>query len=407
MRLSIFLFLSVAFPLYIHAQDTTNLVRNPSFEEFSPYTSCMRYRDMTESPIAHWKSANFFIKKFSALRLQYDGVLNRCPKATEKMKAVARQQIDGKAYVQLHMKSPIFGRAPGRGPARKLTKYYAKTYLYTELKKKLSPNKRYDLRFKIRRAFLPLEDSIEYRMDRIGFSFTHEEPIIDPKFYYRETITSFSDTLSWYPLSDPVPIDSGFLLYTDTVTFKSLNEYWAEGRIIFMSDSNYTFLSVGQIYSGVRGIYKPTKDDPYRMINSVMSYGIDDIRLTKYDPTPPKPEKVLKELALQIQFETASATLTPEAQQALEKSVSYLKTIFSETSSLKIEGHTDNVGNASANLALSRSRAEAIKAFLVERGIPESQIQTQGYGDQQPIADNTTEAGRAQNRRVELTFTTK
>ncbi|MEM6299903.1 MAG: OmpA family protein [Bacteroidota bacterium] len=66
-----------------------------------------------------------------------------------------------------------------------------------------------------------------------------------------------------------------------------------------------------------------------------------------------------------------------------------------------------HVGNASANLALSRSRAEAIKSFFVERGIPESQIQTQGYGDQQPIADNTTEAGRAQNRRVELTFTTK
>ena len=70
---------------------------------------------------------------------------------------------------------------------------------------------------------------------------------------------------------------------------------------------------------------------------------------------------------------------------------------------LTIEGHTDNVGNAAANRALSEQRAAAVKAYLVEKhGIDAGRLQTAGFGDAKPAAPNATPEGRQQNRRVEL-----
>jgi outer membrane protein OmpA-like peptidoglycan-associated protein len=69
---------------------------------------------------------------------------------------------------------------------------------------------------------------------------------------------------------------------------------------------------------------------------------------------------------------------------------------------ISIEGHTDNKGNPVFNLKLSAKRAEAVKKYLVKKGIAESRIAAQGFGDAKPIATNVTPAGRAKNRRVEL-----
>jgi outer membrane protein OmpA-like peptidoglycan-associated protein len=69
---------------------------------------------------------------------------------------------------------------------------------------------------------------------------------------------------------------------------------------------------------------------------------------------------------------------------------------------LDIEGHTDNKGNADLNLKLSQQRADACKAYLVQKGISDSRIESTGFGDMKPIADNETEEGRAKNRRTEF-----
>ena len=69
---------------------------------------------------------------------------------------------------------------------------------------------------------------------------------------------------------------------------------------------------------------------------------------------------------------------------------------------LSLVGHTDNVGNSQENLTLSINRAEAVKKYLVNKGIDPKFIITEGKGDTMPIADNKTAAGRQKNRRVEM-----
>ena len=72
--------------------------------------------------------------------------------------------------------------------------------------------------------------------------------------------------------------------------------------------------------------------------------------------------------------------------------------------SLSIDGHTDNVGSDELNQKLSDNRAAAVKSYLVSKGIDASRITSSGHGETMPIADNTTAAGRQQNRRSEMTL---
>lgn len=105
----------------------------------------------------------------------------------------------------------------------------------------------------------------------------------------------------------------------------------------------------------------------------------------------------------QINFNTGRATLRPEATDILNQIYNLL--IQAEDSKIEIVGHTDNVGNVEANIALSRARAEAVKTFLMQKGIPGNRFQRlDGKGSEEPVADNDTESGRAKNRRVELTL---
>ena len=69
---------------------------------------------------------------------------------------------------------------------------------------------------------------------------------------------------------------------------------------------------------------------------------------------------------------------------------------------LEIAGHTDSVGDATVNLRLSQRRADAVRKYLVKRGVAAEQIEAQGYGESQPVADNTTVKGREANRRIEF-----
>ncbi len=69
---------------------------------------------------------------------------------------------------------------------------------------------------------------------------------------------------------------------------------------------------------------------------------------------------------------------------------------------IEISGHTDNTGSAATNTRLSQARADAVRTYLASKGVSPDRMVTRGYGPTQPVAPNTTAAGRAQNRRVEL-----
>ncbi|MBL8921721.1 MAG: OmpA family protein [Myxococcaceae bacterium] len=106
------------------------------------------------------------------------------------------------------------------------------------------------------------------------------------------------------------------------------------------------------------------------------------------------------ELKGTIQFKTASATLQPSATPLLKQVAATLKA--AATLSIEIQGHTDDVGNAVKNIALSKRRAETIRAFLVKAGVPANRLVATGFGPTRPLASNKTAAGREQNRRVEF-----
>ena len=104
-------------------------------------------------------------------------------------------------------------------------------------------------------------------------------------------------------------------------------------------------------------------------------------------------------------FDTGSATLRPASQEQLNN-IAAILTAYPNVS-MKVGGYTDNVGGADRNLQLSRDRANTVVSELVRRGISPGRLGAEGYGEQYPVADNSTEQGRAQNRRVSMRVTQK
>lgn len=103
-------------------------------------------------------------------------------------------------------------------------------------------------------------------------------------------------------------------------------------------------------------------------------------------------------IELNVQFATGKATLQGDATAEIQKVAAFMQQY--PTVNVTIEGHTDNRGNAAVNKRLSQQRADAVKAELVKMGVDAGRLSAVGYGADKPIADNNTEAGRAENRRV-------
>lgn len=122
------------------------------------------------------------------------------------------------------------------------------------------------------------------------------------------------------------------------------------------------------------------------------------------DGCPPKaavfPENK-KELILEgVHFETDKWDITPGSMETLDRVAASLKDWPDVR--VELQGHTDSSGGAAHNLQLSEKRANAVRDYLISKGVAESQVTAKGYGETQPIADNTTKEGKAQNRRTAM-----
>jgi outer membrane protein OmpA-like peptidoglycan-associated protein len=106
----------------------------------------------------------------------------------------------------------------------------------------------------------------------------------------------------------------------------------------------------------------------------------------------------------QVKFKTASAVILPESDNILDLVAKTLKD-HPEIKHVRVEGHTDNQGNAAYNKGLSQQRANSVMTALVKRGIDKKRMEAKGWGQEKPIAPNDTEAGRQDNRRVEFHIT--
>ncbi|MBM3116765.1 OmpA family protein [Jeongeupia naejangsanensis] len=104
-------------------------------------------------------------------------------------------------------------------------------------------------------------------------------------------------------------------------------------------------------------------------------------------------------IAVDVQFDTDSAAIGPQYHASLDKLADDLKASGKHG---EIAGHTDNVGDAAHNKTLSEQRAAAVRDYLIGKGVAADALTAVGYGDSRPIADNSTEEGRHQNRRIEF-----
>ena len=115
-------------------------------------------------------------------------------------------------------------------------------------------------------------------------------------------------------------------------------------------------------------------------------------------PAPPAATKVT--YAADAFFDVNKSVIKPEGKAKMDDLVGKVKDINLEV--IIAVGHTDSDGSDAANQKLSVARAEAVKAYLVSKGIEKNRVYTEGKGEKQPVADNKTAEGRAKNRRVEI-----
>ena len=111
-------------------------------------------------------------------------------------------------------------------------------------------------------------------------------------------------------------------------------------------------------------------------------------------------EKGKKVVLRGVNFEFNKATLTRDSESILEEAYNAL--VANPDVQVEISGHTDNVGSDAYNQALSLRRAQAVKNWLVRRGVAGNRMKTAGKGEMEPVATNDTADGRAENRRIEF-----
>lgn len=173
---------------------------------------------------------------------------------------------------------------------------------------------------------------------------------------------------------------------------------WTKVFGSFVAESESEYLYIGQFLAEGEN---PPLAIGYFLIDDIY---VESFRSEAIDYVPSKYYKIEEGVASikmdNIYFETDKYDLLPESFRELDKLVGILKK--NPTISINIQGHTDDEGNANYNQELSENRAAAVRAYVINQGIAEKRLRSQGFGLTQPKSDNTTDEGRQENRRVEF-----
>lgn len=183
---------------------------------------------------------------------------------------------------------------------------------------------------------------------------------------------------------------------------------WNENNELDNVNDLYHFTSLSLSYT----FFKTKKIDIPKPIESVVELPViepepeiieevpEPVVEETVEPEPSKEEKILFEAIDKLEFETNENVISPNSYESLNELANML--VQNKNWKLKIQGHTDNVGNPSANLELSKQRAEAVANYLSRKGVAYNRLKVSWYGEKRPIASNETEEGRQKNRRVEM-----
>jgi outer membrane protein OmpA-like peptidoglycan-associated protein len=148
---------------------------------------------------------------------------------------------------------------------------------------------------------------------------------------------------------------------------------------------------VGALAGGAVGSYQDKQEAKLRQ--QMAGTGVDVVR---------KGDNITLDMPGGVTFATDSAQINPAFNPVLDKVAQTLND-FDQTV-IQVAGHTDSTGSHAYNMQLSQRRADSVKAYLTQRGVPPQRLHTVGAGPDHPVADNSTPDGRAQNRRVEITI---
>jgi outer membrane protein OmpA-like peptidoglycan-associated protein len=164
------------------------------------------------------------------------------------------------------------------------------------------------------------------------------------------------------------------------------------GRIIG-DDTKATVIGagVGAIAGTAVGAYMDNQEKKLR--EDLAGTGVDVIR---------DGDNIQLQMPSSITFDTGQAVIKPAFRPVLDDISTTLSQY--ESTIVNIAGHTDSVGTDESNQRLSENRANSVRAYMASRGVISQRILTAGYGESMPIADNSTDYGRQQNRRVEITL---
>lgn len=345
-----------------------NLVKNPSFEH---YKNCPKQLGNLKHDLIDWDTPT----------LGSTDYFHGCSQAMGTPKNFnGEQPADfGEGYVGLYLYAPDNYRE----------------YLQAHLTETLKKGDKYVLSF-----YVSLAERSDFAIKEFGVCFSENPIEVETrKVLSRRYLSKVSGDVSNY----------FEIKYSE---YYSDNEAWVKVEKEFVANGKENFLIIGNFKDNKKTQNFKTK----RKAKQGSYYYLDMVSVIpqKNNGGQPNPnDKVLDEnytLNETITFKSVlfnfdEFTLSTQSIQELDEMVTYLTS--RPELIISISGHTDNVGNKSYNLDLSKKRAKAVAAYLMQRGIDKKRISYQEFGSSKPLEANNTIAGRNKNRRVEFTLTKK
>ncbi len=377
--------LLIIFFLQIFVVSTAqNLVPNPSFEANK---GCPEEDKQIELVRDWWSPLGFpfYFHECNGYKTPYR---RNVPPNEKKYNTKLVQANTGKAYVGIYLASISNEKMPH-------------DYIMTELKDSLEKNQMYEVSM-----FVRLADVWKYA-DNIGVYFSKEKYKVS-----KRQLIKLSPTYQYYCNRASLTFKQNTCILRHKGAKLNSRDKWVKVEGLYRAKGGERYLTIGNFHLGWRGI--ASNNIAPDIIREHFDYShyyytfyyIDDVFVQKQDSVSAlevfeKNVKLGEPMIMEhIYFNSGKATIKENSFPMLNTIVDYLEKNTSY--SIKIAGHTDNIGDKDFNLTLSKERAKSVATYLIKKGINRVRIKTEGLGCSKPIAKNDTKANRKRNRRVEF-----